>query len=35
MSLDDFHRLIDTYIDEDRMFYLVVGLTPPARGQAG
>jgi zinc protease len=25
MSLEDFHKIIETYLDEDSMFYLVVG----------
>ncbi len=25
MNLDDFHNIIETYMDEDKMFYLVVG----------
>jgi zinc protease len=35
MSLNDFHRVIDTYIDESQMFYLVVGDGKTQRMQTG
>jgi len=35
MSLEDFHQIIDNYIDEKQMFYLVVGDGKTQRDQIG
>ena len=35
MSPEDFHKIIDTYIDESQMFYLVVGDGKTQRNQIG
>jgi zinc protease len=35
MNLGDFHQVIETYIDESQMFYLIVGDAKTQRKQAG
>jgi zinc protease len=35
MSLEDFHQIIDTYIDESQMVYLIVGDGKTQRSEIG